>query len=165
MGYSLQAPDTPTATPSSPYINKLVARRLKLGEPVISVDTKKKELIGNYANGGSEWQPAGEPTRTNVHNFADPALGESAKAIPYGVYDVGNDEGRVSVGDVADTAEFAVESIRRWWIQMGRARFPEASTLLVAADAGGSNGPKVHAFKYDLAKLATKTVLSVTVCH
>ena len=137
MGYSLQAPAKANEGTSHPdrdaqfaYINKLVARRLKLGEPVISVDTKKKELIGNYANGGSEWQPAGEPTRTNVHDFADPALGEFAKAIPYGVYDVGNDEGWVSVGDTADTAEFAVESIRRWWNQMGRERFPDASTLL-----------------------------------
>ncbi len=172
MGYSLQAPAKANEGTSHPdrdaqfaYINKLVARRLKLGEPVISVDTKKKELIGNYANGGSEWQPAGQPTRTNVHDFADPALAEFAKAIPYGVYDVGNDEGWVSVGDTADTAEFAVESIRRWWNQMGRTRFPDASTLLVTADAGGSNGPRVRAFKYHLAKLAAETSLSITVCH
>ena len=129
------------------------------------MDTKKKELIGNFANGGREWQPAGEPTRVNVHDFADRALGEFAKAIPYGVYDVGNDEGWVSVGDTADTAEFAVESIRRWWNQMGRARFPEASTLLITADAGGSNGPRVRAFKYHLAKLSAETGLSITVCH
>jgi hypothetical protein len=100
-----------------------------------------------------------------VHDFADRALGEFAKAIPYGVYDVGNDEGWVSVGDTADTAEFAVESIRRWWNQMGRARFPEASTLLITADAGGSNGPRVRAFKYHLAKLAAETGLSITICH
>ncbi len=136
MGYSLQAPakqNEGTAHPDRDgqfaYINKVVVARLKLAEPVISVDTKKKELIGNYANGGREWQPAGEPTRVNVHDFADRALGEFAKAIPYGVYDVGNDEGWVSVGDTADTAEFAVESIRRWWDQMGRTRFPDASTL------------------------------------
>ena len=172
MGYSLQAPAKQNEGTSHPdrdgqfgYINDLVARRLKLGEPVISVDTKKKELIGNYANGGREWQPAGEPTRVNVHDFADRALGEFAKAIPYGVYDVGNDEGWVSVGDVADTAEFAVESIRRWWNQMGRDRFPEASTLLITADAGGSNGPRLRAFKYHLAKLATETGLEITVCH
>jgi transposase len=172
MGYSLQAPAKQNEGTSHPdrdsqfgYINKLVAARLKLGEPVISVDTKKKELIGNYANGGREWQPAGEPTRVNVHDFADRALGEFAKAIPYGVYDVGNDEGWVSVGDTADTAEFAVESIRRWWDQMGRARFPEASTLMITADAGGSNGPRVRAFKYHLAKLAAETGLSITVCH
>jgi transposase len=172
MGYSLQAPAKQNEGTSHPdrdaqfrYINDLVTRRLKLGEPVISVDTKKKELIGNYANGGSEWQPAGEPARVNVHDFADRALGEFAKAIPYGVYDVGNDEGWVSVGDTADTAEFAVESIRRWWNQMGRTRFPEASTLLITADAGGSNGPRLRAFKYHLAKLAAETNLSITVCH
>ncbi len=172
MGYSLQAPAKQNEGTSHPdrdgqfaYINKVVTARLKLGEPVISVDTKKKELIGNYANGGREWQPAGEPTRVNVHDFADRALGEFAKAIPYGVYDVGNDEGWVSVGDTADTAEFAVESIRRWWDQMGRARFPDASTLLITADAGGSNGPRVRAFKYHLSQLAAETGLSITVCH
>ena len=100
-----------------------------------------------------------------MHDFADRALGEFAKAIPYGVYDVGNDEGWVSVGDTADTAEFAVESIRRWWNQMGRTRFPEASTLLITADAGGSNGPRVRAFKYHLAKFSAETGLSITVCH
>jgi hypothetical protein len=172
MGYSLQASAKQNEGTSHPdrdgqfrYINDLVGRRLKLGEPVISVDTKKKELLGDYANGGSEWQPAGEPTRVNVHDFADRTLGEFAKAIPYGVYDLGNDEGWVPVGDTADTAEFAVESIRRWWNQMGRARFPEASTLLITADAGGSNGPRVRAFKYHLAKLSAETGLSITVCH
>jgi hypothetical protein len=172
MGYSLQAPakqNEGTAHPDRDgqfrYINDLVCKRIELGEPVISVDTKKKELIGSFANGGQEWHPAGEPTRVNVHDFADRALGEFAKAIPYGVYDVGNDEGWVSVGDTADTAEFAVESIRRWWNQMGRARFPHASTLMITADAGGSNGPRVRAFKYHLAKLAKETGLSITVCH
>jgi hypothetical protein len=172
MGYSLQAPakqNEGTAHPDRDaqfrYINDLVIKRMALGEPVISVDTKKKEIIGNFANKGREWQPAGEPSRVNVHDFADRALGELAKAIPYGVYDVGNDEGWVSVGDTADTAEFAVESIRRWWNQMGRARFPEASTLLITADAGGSNGPRVRAFKYHLAKLAAETGLSITICH
>ena len=92
-----------------------MAERLRAGEPVISVDTKKKELIGNFANGGREWQPAGEPDPGQRARLRGPCLGEFAKAIPYGVYDVGNDEGWVSVGDVADTAEFAVESIRRWW--------------------------------------------------
>jgi Rhodopirellula transposase DDE domain len=100
-----------------------------------------------------------------VHDFADRTLGEFTKAIPYGVYDVGNDEGWVSIGDTADTAEFAVESIRRWWNQMGRARFPEASTLLITADAGGSNGPRVRAFKYHLAKFSAEAGLSITVCH
>jgi transposase len=172
MGYSLQAPakqNEGTAHPDRDgqfrYINDLASRRLEDGEPVISVDTKKKELIGNYANGGREWQPTGEPQRVNVHDFADRALGEFAKAIPYGVYDVGNDEAWVSVGDSADTAEFAVESIRRWWSQMGRARFPDATTLLITADAGGSNGPRVRTWKWHLAAFARESGLTVTVCH
>jgi hypothetical protein len=123
------------------------------------------ELIGNYANGGGEWSPAGEPERTNVHDFADHALGEFAKAIPYGIYDVANDEGWVSVGDVADTAEFAVESIRRWWNQVGRARFPDADRLMITADAGGSNGYRLRAWKVHLARLAAETGLHITVCH
>ena len=98
---------------------------------MISVDTKKKELIGRYANGGSDWRPAKDPERVNVHDFADPALGEYTKAIPYGIYDIGNDEGWVSVGDVADTAEFAVEAIRRWWHTTGKVRFPNATTLTI----------------------------------
>ena len=172
MGYGLQAPAKQNEGTGHPdrdgqfsYINDLSLRRLELGEPVISVDTKIKVLIGNFANRGREWQPAGEPERVNVHDFADRALGDFAKAIPYGVYDVGNDEGWVSVGEVADTAEFAVESIRRWWNQMGRARFPEATTLLITADAGGSNGPRVRAWKYHLAKLSAEAGLSITVCH
>jgi Rhodopirellula transposase DDE domain len=172
MGYSLQAPAKQNEGSAHPdrdgqfgYINDLTLRRLGLGEPVISVDTKKKELIGNFANGGREWQPKGQPERVAVHDFADRALGEFAKAIPYGVYDLGNDEGWVSVGDVADTAEFAVESIRRWWNQMGRARFPEATTLMITADAGGSNGPRVRAWKYHLAELSAETGLAITVCH
>ena len=100
-----------------------------------------------------------------MHDFADRALGEFTKAIPYGVYDVGNDEGWVSVGDSADTAEFAVESIRRWWQQMGAHRFPTATRLLITADAGGSNGPRVRAWKWHLARLAAQTGLEITVCH
>lgn len=172
MGYSLQAPSKQVEGSAHPdrdgqfrHINDLVAERLGAGEPVVSVDTKKKELIGNYANGGREWQPCGEPERTNVHDFADRSLGEFAKAIPYGVYDVANDEGWVSVGDSADTAEFAVESIRRWWNTMGRARFPNATTLLVTADAGGSNGYRVRAWKFHLGRLAAETGLTITVCH
>lgn len=141
MGYSLQAPAKQVEGASHPdrnaqfeYLNKVVAERLAAGEPVISVDTKKKELIGNYANGGRDWRPKGDPERVNVHDFADPALGEHAKAIPYGIYDIGNDEGWVSVGDVADTAEFAVEAIRRWWTSTGRARFPNATTLTITAE-------------------------------
>jgi transposase len=172
MGYSLQAPAKQNEGASHPdrggqfdHLNALVAERLAAGEPVISVDTKKKELIGNYANGGREWQPAGEPTRVNDHDFADRALGEFSKAIPYGIYDVGNDEGWVSVGDIADTAEFAVEAIRRWWATLGKTRFPNATRLLITADSGGSNGYRVRAWKFHLAKLAEETGLEITVCH
>ena len=172
MGYSLQAPakqNEGTAHPDRDdqfaYLNHLAGEQVTAGEPVISVDTKKKELIGNYANGGREWRPSGEPERVNVHDFADRALAEFAKAIPYGIYDTANDEGWVSVGDSADTAEFAVESIRRWWNQMGRARFPHATKLMVTADAGGSNGYRVRAWKWHLARLAAETGLEITVCH
>jgi hypothetical protein len=122
-------------------------------------------MISNDANGGREWQPAGEPTRVADHDFADRALGEFAKAIPYGIYDVGNDEGWVSVGDVADTAEFAVEAIRRWWNTLGKTRFPKATRLMITADAGGSNGYRVRAWKFHLAKFAHETGLEITVCH
>ncbi len=172
MGYSLQATAKQNEGAAHPdrdgqfrYINDQAAGFVAAGDPVISVDTKKKELIGGYANGGREWQPGGEPTRVNVHDFADRALGEHAKAIPYGVYDIGNDEGWVNVGDTADTAEFAVESIRRWWNQMGHARFPDATRLLITADGGGSNGSRVRAWKWHLAKLAAGAGLEITVSH
>lgn len=172
MGYSLQAPakeNEGTAHPDRDgqfrYLNDLADDFVADGQPVVSVDTKKKELIGNYANGGRDWQPAGEPERVEVHDFADRALGEFAKAVPYGVYDPANDEAWVSVGDSADTAEFAVESIRRWWNQMGKTRFPNATRLMITADAGGSNGYRVRAWKKHLAELATETGLRITVCH
>jgi transposase len=172
LGYSLQAPAKEAEGASHPdrdaqfrYINDLATWCLAAGEPVISVDTKKKELIGNYGNGGREWRPKADPERVNVHDFADRSLGEHAKAIPYGVYDLGNDEGWVSVGDTADTAEFAVASIRRWWDTMGRDRFPHATKLLITADGGGSNGYRVRAWKWHLAKLAAETGLEITVCH
>jgi hypothetical protein len=172
MGYSLQAPAKQNEGTSHPdrdgqfgHINRLAGERLAAGEPVISVDTKKKELIGDYANGGREWQPEGEPERVNVHDFADRSLGEFAKAIPYGVYDVGNDEGWVSLGDTADTAQFAVEAIRRWWHTLGKTRFPKATTLMITADSGGSNGYRVRAWKWHLAQLAAETGLTITVCH
>ena len=172
MGYSLQAQSKQTEGRQHPdrdgqfgYLNDVAGRLVADDQPVISVDTKKKELIGDYANRGREWQPSGEPTRVKVHDFKDPGLGEFAKAVPYGVYDVANDEGWVSVGDVADTAEFAVSSIRRWWNQMGRARFPDATELLITADAGGSNGYRVRAWKFHLARLAAETGLEITVCH
>jgi hypothetical protein len=169
LGYSLQAPSKQKEGTRHPdrdaqfrYLNDQAAEHLDGGQPAISVDTKKKELVGEYANGGREWQPQGEPERVRVHDFVDP---EQGRAIPYGVYDLGHDEGWVSVGDTADTAEFAVESIRRWWRNMGAARFPNATRLLITADAGGSNGYRVRSWKVELAKLAAETGLEITVCH
>ena len=169
MGYSLQAPAKENEGATHPdrnaqfeYLNGVTARRIEAGEPVISVDTKKKELIGDFHNKGREWQPKGEPERVRVHDFVDPVLG---KAIPYGVYDISNDEGWVSVGDTADTSEFAVASIRSWWNQMGKDRFPDATRLLITADAGGSNGYRLRAWKVHLAALAADTGLEITVCH
>ena len=135
---------------------------MKAGQPVISVDTKKKELVGEFSNGGVEWHPTGEPTRTKTHDFVDKELG---RAVPYGVYDLANDEGWVSVGDTADTASFAVEAIRRWWYSMGQPRFPGATKLLITADAGGSNGYRVKLWKVELAKLAQEIGLEITVVH
>jgi hypothetical protein len=172
MGYSLPAPSKQIEGTTNPdrdgqftYLNRVAGEHVTAGQPVISVDTKKKELIGSYSNGGREWNPKGEPTEVNVHDFADRALGENSKAIPYGVYDTTNNEGWVSVGESADTAEFAVEAIRRWWNTMGKARFPAATRLLITADAGGSNGYRVRTWKAELAKLATETGLVITVVH
>jgi hypothetical protein len=144
------------------YINESAGRFLVAGQPVISVDAKKKELVGEFSNAGKEYQPKGRPVRTEVHDFIDPEMG---KAIPYGVYDLGADEGWVSVGDDADTAGFAVSTIGRWWVQMGESRYPDATQLLICADAGGSNGYRVRAWKVELAKLAADTGLEITVCH
>ena len=143
-------------------MNEQARSHLAAGQPVVSVDTKKKELVGRYANGGAEWQPAGEPERVGVHDFPDPALG---KAIPYGVYDLGANAGWVSVGVDHDTAAFAVATLRRWWERVGRAAYPAASKLLVCADAGGSNGYRVRAWKTELARFAAEAGLAVTVCH
>jgi hypothetical protein len=144
------------------YLNEQAKQHLAAGQPVVSVDSKKKELVGRFANGGREWQPAGEPDRVNVHDVPDPTLG---KAIPYGVYDLGANTGWVSVGIDHDTAAFAVQTLRRWWQQVGRVAYPQASRLLVCADAGGSNGYRVRAWKTELARLAEETGLQVTVCH
>jgi Rhodopirellula transposase DDE domain len=144
------------------YINDTARGYLDQGLPVLSVDTKKKELVGNYANGGVEWQPVGEPERVNVHDFPDPAVG---KAIPYGVYDLGLGTGWVSVGTDHDTAAFAVATLRRWWEQVGRGAYPAAERLLVTADAGGSNGYRLRLWKTELARFAAETGLAVTVCH
>jgi hypothetical protein len=144
------------------YLNEQAKVHLADGQPVVSVDTKKKELVGNFANGGQEWQPSGEPERVKVHDFPDPKLG---KAIPYGVYDLGRNAGWVGVGVDHDTAAFAVQTLRRWWEQVGRAAYPRAERLLVTADAGGSNGYRVRAWKTELARLAAETGLQITVCH
>jgi len=126
------------------YLNEQARAHLGAGQPVVSVDTKKKELVGRFANGGAEWQPTGEPEQVNVHDFPDPALG---KAIPYGVYDLGRNSGWVGVGVDHDTAAFAVQTLRRWWQQVGSHTYPRAERLLVCADAGGSNGYRVRAWK------------------
>jgi hypothetical protein len=169
LGYSLQAPSKQKEGTAHPdrdaqfnYLNKQVDVFMKTGQPVISVDTKKKEIVGEFSNGGRELHPAGEPTRTKTHDFVDKELG---RAVPYGVYDLAHDEGWVSVGDSADTAAFAVEAVRRWWYSMGRLRFPDATKLLVTADAGGSNGYRVKLWKVELAELAAETGLEITVVH
>jgi hypothetical protein len=144
------------------YLNEQAKAHLAAGQPVVSVDAKKQELVGRFTNGGREWQPAGEPERVNVHDVPDPTLG---KAIPYGVYDLGRNTGWISVGVDHDTAAFAVATLRRWWQQVGRVAYPHANQLLLCADAGGSNGYRVRAWKTELARLAAETGLQVTVCH
>jgi hypothetical protein len=144
------------------YLNEQARTHLAAGQPVVSVDTKKKELVGRFANGGREWQPSGDPEGVNVHDFPDPKAG---KAIPYGVYDLGHHAGWVGVGVDHDTAAFAVQTLRRWWQQVGSHTYPAAERLLVCADAGGSNGYRVRAWKTELARLAAETGLAVTVCH
>jgi Rhodopirellula transposase DDE domain len=144
------------------YISQRAAAQLAAGQPVVSVDAKKKELVGGFANGGAEWQPSGQPERVNVHDFLDPALG---KAIPYGVYDLGANTGWVSVGCDHETSAFAVATLRRWWDGVGRAAYPDADRLLVCADAGGSNDYRRRLWKTELGRLAAETGLQVTVCH
>jgi hypothetical protein len=169
LGYSLQSPAKVKEGTSHPdrdgqfrYLHGLAQAFVAEGAPVISVDTKKKEMVGEFDNGGVEYQPEGSPQRVNVHDFVDPDQG---RAIPYGIYDETNNEGWVSVGDTADTAEFAVNAIRSWWTNMGQSRFPDATKLLITADAGGSNGYRVRAWKSELAKLAAETGLDITVSH
>jgi hypothetical protein len=169
LGYSLQAPTKQNEGAQYPdrdaqfrYVNQAATAHLAAGQPVISVDTKKKEVVGNLANKGREWQPKGEPVRVDVHDFPDPKVG---KAIPYGVYDVGANQGFVSVGADADTAAFAVATIGRWWDTVGSLAYPQASRLLITADAGGSNGYRSRLWKRELGALAARTGLAVTVCH
>ncbi|MGH3101683.1 MAG: ISAzo13 family transposase, partial [Thermoleophilia bacterium] len=144
------------------YLNAAVTEHLAAGAPVLSVDTKKKELVGEFHNGGQEYQPAGSPVRVNVHDFPDKELG---KAIPYGIYDVAANTGWVSVGADHDTSAFAVETLRRWWTTVGRHRYPDTDRLLICADGGGSNGYRVRAWKIELAAFAAETGLTITVCH
>ena len=167
--YSLQAPRKTLEGSGHPdrdaqfrYIDRHVRRMQARGDPVVSVDTKKKELVGPYKNGGREWRPKGQPEPVNVHDF----LGKNGKkAIPYGVYDLSRNEGWVSVGTDHDTPEFAVQTLRYWWRRMGRRVYPQANRLTVTADAGGSNGARVHAWKARLQNLADETGLTITVLH
>lgn len=169
LGYSLQAnsktlegKEHPDRDAQFRYINRQVKRHRKQGLPVISVDTKKKELVGPYRNGGKELQPKGRPEKVKVYDYIDPKRG---KAIPYGVYDVANNLGWVNVGCDHDTAAFAVASIRRWWRAMGQRLYPKAAKLLVCADGGGSNGYRTKLWKVELQEFADEEGLEVTVCH
>jgi hypothetical protein len=144
------------------HINAKVIAAQAAGQPVVSVDTKKKELVGNFKNGGSDYRPKGEPLRVNVHDFEDKTLG---KVVPYGVYDIAANAGFVSLGITSDTAEFAVASIRCWLERMGRERYPQAKELTITADGGGSNGVRVRLWKVELQKLADATNLTLHVHH
>ena len=169
MDYSLQANRKsregladPDRNAQFEHINGQVRRFQRQGQPVISVDTKKKELVGEFKNGGREWQRQGQPELVGVHDFPDPALG---KAIPYGVYDMTNNQGWVSVGIDHDTAQFAAASIRRWWREMGAERFPRSSRLMITADGGGSNGFRSRLWKLALQGVSDETGLRLSVCH
>lgn len=169
LEYSLQAnaktregAEHPDRNAQFEYISDQTIAFLDAGQPVISVDTKKKELVGDFKNGGREWQPKGEPERVRVHDFADPTLG---KVIPYGVYDFGRDEGWVSVGVDHDTAEFAGAAIKQWWTTMGKKAYPEAQQLLITADSGGSNAARSRLWKRTVQDIANRTGLEITVCH
>ncbi|MGH9187617.1 MAG: ISAzo13 family transposase, partial [Acidimicrobiales bacterium] len=169
MGYSLQATakqlegrQHPDRDAQFVYLSERVGEHLRSGEPVISVDTKKKEVVGQRANGGKEYQPKGHPERVDVHDFPDPEVG---KAIPYGVYDLAANEGFVVVGDDHDTSAFAVATIGRWWDMIGSVAYPQARRLLITADAGGSNGYRVRLWKLELGRLAARSGLDITVCH
>ena len=169
LGYSLQSnPKTlegrahPDREAQFHYINRRAKAFQKQGQPVISVDTKKKELVGQFRNGGREWHPQGQPEEVQVHDFPDKVLG---KVIPYGVYDEATNSGWVSVGIDHDTAEFAVATVRRWWRHMGREVYPQAKRLLITADGGGSNGSRCRLWKVELQRLADEIGLRISVCH
>ncbi|MBW0001122.1 MAG: ISAzo13 family transposase [Verrucomicrobia bacterium] len=169
LGYSLQAnrktkggANHPDRNAQFEHLNAKVKWCLSRREPAISVDTKKKELVGDFKNGGRELRPKGDPEKVRVHDFIDQELG---RATPYGIYDIGRNSGWVSVGVDHDTAEFAVESIRRWWRSMGQQTYPHAKRLLITADSGGSNGSRLRLWKWELQKLADETGLRIAVCH
>jgi hypothetical protein len=169
LGYSLQSNrktieggDHPDRDAQFHYVNRTVKAFQRRGQPVVSVDTKKKELLGQFRGGGREWRPKGRPEEVNVHDFADKDLG---KAIPYGVYDQTANTGWVCVGVDHDTAEFAVETLRRWWRKMGSRVYPNATKLLVTADGGGSNGSRCRLWKVELQGLADEIGLRISVCH
>ena len=169
MGYSLQGNRKTLEGASDPdrnaqfeFINAKTQAALSAGQPVISVDTKKKELVGRYKNGGKEWMPQGAPEQVKVHDFVDEELG---RANPYGVYDVASNTGWVSVGTDHDTASFAVATIRRWWYAMGQAAYPAAGELMIMADGGGSNGSRVRLWKLELQRLANELALTIRVSH
>ena len=169
LNYSLQAnrktregPQHPDRDAQFRYINDHVHRALRTAQPAVSVDTKKKELVGDFKNPGRAWRPKGTPARVRVHDFLVPAQG---KAIPYGIYDLHRNEGWVSVGIDHDTSSFAVNALRRWWRVMGRPAYPNATTLLITADAGGSNGTRVRLWKWELQRFANRTALAIRVCH
>ncbi len=168
-GYSLQANrktreggDHPDRDAQFTHLGAQVAAQLAAGEPAISVDTTRKELVGDFKNGGREWQPMGHPEAVRVHDFGDPALG---RVSPYGISDLAHNTGWVNVGIDHATAAFAVESIRRWWLGMGQLVYPHATRLLITADGGGSNGARVRLWKLELQRLADETGLAVMVCH
>jgi hypothetical protein len=169
LGYSLQANaktkegrQHPDRDAQFGHINETVTAALAEGQPVISVDTKKKELVGDFKNAGREWRPTGSPVPVRVHDFKDKELG---KAIPYGIYDLADDTGWVNVGIDHDTAQFAVASIGGWWQQLGRERYPDANALTITADCGGSNGNRTRLWKTELQRLADQTGLQIQVCH
>jgi hypothetical protein len=169
LGYSLQSnrktqegADHPDRDAQFQFIYRQVKRFQRQRQPVISVDTKKKENVGNFAQGGQEWEPQGQPRRVKTHDFR--AKGE-AKVSPYGIYDLTQDEGWVNVGISHDTAQFAVAGIRGWWQKLGRERYPLAEQLLITADAGGSNGYRTRLWKVELQKLADELRLTISVCH
>jgi transposase len=168
-GYSLQlnrkekeGKSVPDRNAQFQFINDQAKDFLDAGEPVISVDTKKKELIGEYKNGGKEYRKKGDPIKVNVHDFPDK---EEGKVAPYGVYDIGKNKGWVGVGITNDTAEFAVNTIRSWWCKMGKKDYPKATKLMITADCGGSNGNRVRLWKVELQKLANEFDLEIHVCH